>query len=98
MLIIGQRIDGGNFAVVRKILHIALRESPDDGAVDHPSENARGVLDRFTASELHIVAIEKKRVTAQFANANLKGNACARGRFVENQRPSLTGQRTPRDR
>ena len=47
MLGVRERIDGRDAAEFREILDIALRESSDDDAVQHPSHHARGILDRF---------------------------------------------------
>src|SRR5580698_6650821 len=38
-----------------ELLHVALRERADDRAVNHATEHARGVLDRFAAAELNVI-------------------------------------------
>jgi hypothetical protein len=93
MLVIGQGVDGGNAGVLREFLDITLGKRADDRAVNHAPEHAGRVLDRFTASELYVIRIEKQHFSAEFAEPNFEGNAGASGRFAEHQRPGLAGQR-----
>ena len=93
MLVIGQRVDGRDAGKFGEFLHVALRKRADDRAVNHPAQHARGVLDRFAAAQLDFVRVEKHRLAAQFANADLEGNPRARGRLGKHQRPDLSGQR-----
>jgi hypothetical protein len=41
---------------------------------------------------LDVIRIKEKRRATEFANANLKGNARARGRFGKDKSPALAGQ------
>ena len=59
MLGVRTRVDSRNAAELREILDIALRESPDDHAVQHSSHHPRSVLDWFAAAELDIAACQE---------------------------------------
>ena len=76
-----------------ELLDVALCERADDRAVNHAAQHAGGVLDRLAAAQLNVIGIEKHRLPAQFADADLKRNPRARGRFGKDQRPGLAGQR-----
>jgi hypothetical protein len=64
--------------------------------VAHPSEHARRVLDRLPASELDVVRIEEKHISAEFANADLKAHPRPRRTLGEHHRPALMPQRMRR--
>ena len=93
MLVVRERIDGGNARVVRELLDIALREGAEDGAVDHPAQHARGVLDRLAAAKLDLAGGQEDHLAAQLADADLEGDAGARGGLGEEHGPGLAGQR-----
>ena len=79
-----------------EFLDVLLRVSADDRAVNHPSQHAGGVLDRFAAPQLGVAGAEKQRLPAQFPDAHLEGNARARGGFGKEQRPDFARQRQRR--
>ncbi len=54
VLLIGQRIDRRDAGKLRELLDIALRIRPNDCAVNHTRQDARRVLDQFTATELRV--------------------------------------------
>ena len=60
MFFVRQRVDGGKAGVLGEFLHVLLRVSPDDRAMNHPSEHPGGVLDRFAASELNVGSVEEQ--------------------------------------
>ena len=93
MLVVGERVHGRHAGVSGEFLHVVLRISPDDRAMNHPAEHARGVLDRLAASDLNLVRAEKHHLSAQLTDADLERHSSACGGFVENQRPALPGQR-----
>src|SRR5690242_6034564 len=92
MLVVGESVDRWHAGELREFLDVLLGVRANDRTVNHPAENARGVLDRFTAADLNIAGAEKHHLAAQFADADLEGHARACGRFVEDQRPRLAGQ------
>lgn len=89
MLFIGQRIDGGQSAVLRKLLDVRLRIRPDHGSVNHASEHTRGVPDRFAPAQLRVGTTEEHDAATQFANPYLKADSRTCRRFVKDQRPAL---------
>jgi hypothetical protein len=93
MFLIGEGIDGGDAGVVGEGLDIFLREGSDDGAMDHAPEDAGGVLDGFAPAELDFGGAEEERMAAEFVDTDLEGDACAGGRFGEDESPDLIGQR-----
>jgi hypothetical protein len=42
---------------------------------------------------LNVIRVQKKRIAAEFVNADFKRNPRARGRFRENHRPGLPRER-----
>ena len=64
MLVVREGIDGGYAGVVGELLDIALRERAEDGAVNHPAQDARGVLDGFAAAKLDLARGEEDGLTA----------------------------------
>ena len=92
MFVVRQRVDGRDAGIARELLHIALRKSADDRAVNHAAQHPRGVLDGFTAAELNFIRVEKHHLPAQFADSHFKRNPRARGRFGKQQRPDFSGQ------
>ena len=72
-----------------EVLHILLGEGADDGSVEHPAHDARGVLDRFTAAKLDVVGAQEEGVAAEFPDADFEADAGARGGFAEDQPPTL---------
>lgn len=92
MFVVGECVDGGYAGEFCEIDHILLGEGADDGAVDHASEDAGGVFDRFSAAELDIVFREEHRESAKFADADFEGDAGAGGGFGENHGPRLSGK------
>ena len=93
MLVVGEGVDGGNARVVREFLDVALREGAEHGAMDHPAQHARGVLDGFAAAKLDFAGREEDHLAAQLADADLEGDAGAGGGLGEQHGPGLTGQR-----
>ena len=91
--LVREGIDGGNAGIVGELLDVALREGAEDGAVDHPAQHARGVLDRLAAAKLDFAGGQEDRLPAQLADADLEGHAGAGGGFGEQHGPGLTGQR-----
>ena len=89
MLVVGQGVDGRDAGELGEFLDIGLREGANDRAVDHAAEDARGVFDWFATAELNVVRAQKEGLTAEFADADFEGDACAGGRFREEQRPGL---------
>src|SRR5258708_39274995 len=55
-----------------------------------------GIANRFTATELDIVFIEKQWIATEFMNADLKRNPRAGTGLGENQRPGLLRKRRRR--
>ena len=47
MLVVSQRVDGGDAGKFGEFLDIALGKSADDRAMNHPAQHAGGVLDGF---------------------------------------------------
>ena len=90
---IGERVDGGDAAVFGKVLDVRLGESADDGAVAHAAEDAGGIGNGFTAAELDIIGSEKEDVAAEFADADLEGDAGARRGLRKHERPALMAER-----
>src|SRR5664280_2198765 len=86
---VGQRIDHGNAAVPRQLLHIAVGIGSNHQAVDKARQDARRVGDRFTAAEMQVVLVQEERMTPQFMNADFERDAGARAGLGEDQRPSL---------
>ncbi len=73
--------------------HVALRVGADHHAVQHPAEDAGGVLDGFAAApELEVVGVEEKGIAAEFADADLETDARAGGRFIEDHPPAAVPQ------
>ena len=72
MFFIGEGVDGGNARVGVEVFHILLGKGSDDGTVNHAPQNACGVLDGFSPTELDIVFGEEHDITAQFADADFK--------------------------
>ena len=52
MFLVGERVDGGDLGVVRKLFHVLLGEGAEDRAVAHAAHDARHVFDGFTAAKL----------------------------------------------
>ncbi len=92
MLVIGEGVNGGDTRVARKLFHVVLREGAEYGAMDHPAQDARGVLDWFAAAKLDLAGREEDYLAAQLADAHLEGDPGARGGFGEQHGPGLTGQ------
>ena len=78
MLRVGQRIDRGDTGITGELLHILLGECAEDGAAHKPAEDPRGVFNRLAPAELNFAGRQENHVTAQFTDANLEGNSCAR--------------------
>ena len=93
MLVVRQRVDGGDAGVLGELLHVALREGAEHRAVHHPAQHARGVLDRFAAAKLNLAGGQEDHLPAQLADADLEGDAGARGGLGEQHGPGLPGQR-----
>ena len=72
MLLIGQRIDGGNGRIPGEFFHVLLRIGAKDGAVHHPSQHARGVFDRLAAANLDFSRRQKNHLPAEFPNPNVE--------------------------
>src|SRR3954465_294183 len=89
MLLVGERVDGGQPAELGKLLHVRLIERPYHRAMHHATEDARGVLHGFATAELRIRAAEKHHVPAEFADADLEAYARACGRLIKDQCPGL---------
>ena len=77
MLLIRQGIYRWKPGEFGELLNILLRVSSDDRTMQHTAQDAGSILDGFTSSELNIIGIEEKRVTAEFSNSNLKTDAGA---------------------
>ena len=93
MLLVRQRIDGGDAAELGEDLHVALRKRADHRPVQHPPHDPGGVLDRFAPSKLDIVRRQKNHIPAQFPNSHLERDARAGGRFGKHQGPAFVPQR-----
>ena len=92
MLLISQCVDRGNLRILRKLFDIALRVGADHTTVNHPAEDARGVLHRFAATHLDFVGDQEQRVAAEFVNTHVERHAGARRGLGENHRPRLAGE------
>ena len=95
MLVIGQRIDGGDAAVLGELHHILLRKGADDGPMNHAAHHTGSVLDRLTTAELDVGAGEEHDLTTELTHADLEAHACACGGLREDQRPLLAGEHLP---
>ena len=93
MLVVGEGVDGGDAGEIGEFLDVALGEGADDGAVEHSAQDAGGVLDGFAAAKLDIAGGKEHDLAAELADADLEGDAGACGRFGEDMRPGLAGQR-----
>jgi hypothetical protein len=60
--------------------------------VDHAAEDAGGVFDGFTATELDISSREEHGGAAEFADADFEADASAGGGLGEDEGPLLTGE------
>ena len=60
MLVICERVDGWNARERGEFFNIALRVSADNCSVNHPAQNASGVLNGLSSTELNIVRTEKE--------------------------------------
>ena len=98
MLVIRQRIDGGDLGKFREFFHVGLRIGADDRAVNHAAQHAGGVLDRLAAAQLNVIGVQKHHPGTQFADASLERDAGARGGLGKNQRPRLARERLCRMR
>lgn len=94
MFVVGEGVDDGNGADSGERFHLALRVGADDDAMEIAGEDARGVLDAFPASELDVMHAEEERASAQFADADFKGDTGARGAFAEDERPAFSLERS----
>ena len=93
MLLVRQRVDRRHAGELRELLDVGLRKRPNDGAVDHPRENAGRVLDQLAAPELNVVRVQENRFTAQFAHAHFERDSRPRRRLRKDQTPGLPAQR-----
>lgn len=89
VFLVGESVDGGDVAEVSKIDDILLGEGADDRAVNHTTQDAGGIADRFAATELDIVCREEHDIAAQLADADFEADSCARGGLRKNESPDL---------
>ncbi len=92
VFVIGEGVDGGDAGVMGEVDDVLLGEGADDGAVDHPAEDASGVFDGFTTAELDIGPGEEHGGAAEFADADFEADAGAGGGLGEDEGPLLTGE------
>ena len=81
MLLIGQRIDGGNGGVAGEFLEVLLRIRAKNGPVHHSPEYPRRIFDWFATAKLTFSRRQKNDLAAQFTNADIERNARASGGF-----------------
>ena len=93
MLVVREGVDGGDLRVVRELLDVALGEGAEHSAVNHAAHHAGGVLDRLAAAKLNLAGRQENDLAAQLADADLEGDAGARGGLGEDHGPGLAGQR-----
>ena len=83
VLVVRKGVNGGDLGVAGEFLDVALGEGAEHGAVDHAAQDAGGVLDGFAAAKLDFAGWEENDLAAQLADADLEGDAGARGGFGE---------------
>ena len=89
MLRVRQGVDVGSPLASAKVSTSLCVIRADHGAVQHPAEDARGVLDGLAApAELEIVDIEEQGVTAELADADLEADPGPGRRLVEDHPPT----------
>src|ERR1041385_8136219 len=93
MLVIGERVNDGNRARLRKYLEVPLGIRADDHTVNVARQCPRRVSHGFAAAHLDIVCGEIERRTAELANAHFKTHPRAGTGLVENERPDLAFER-----
>ncbi len=92
MLFISQCIDGGQRAVMRKVLHILLGKGADHRAMHHAAHDTCRVLHGFAAAQLHVGSAEEHDAAAQLTDAHFKTDPGARRGLAENQRPTFAAE------
>ena len=90
---VGESVDDRDGAGVGESLHLGVVKRPHHEAVDEARQHARGVGDSFAPAELDVAPAEKKRIAAQFVDADLEGDTGAGARLGKNHRPRLPRER-----
>ena len=93
---VGEPVDDGDVGVAGKLLDVGVRVRTDHDPVAHPRQHARHVADRLAAPQLDIARRQEERVPAQVVRPHFERDAGARGRFHEDHRQRLAGQRLAR--
>ena len=92
MLLVGEGVDGRDAGKPCKGFDIGLLEGADNGSVDHPTKDPRGVFDRFPATQLDLAGGEEEDIAAEFADTDLETDARAGRGLGEEETPALAGK------
>ena len=93
VVVVGERVDHGHRGRLGHLLHVALRERPDDDRGAVGGHDARRVGDRLAAAELQLVRAQHDRQGAEPVDRGLDRYTRARGRLREVTRDGLARQR-----
>ena len=82
----------GTSAAGSKLGHPLVRAGADHDRVDVAREDPRGVADRLAARELHFVAAQHDRRSAQLGDADLEGDPRPGRRLLEDEGDAVPGE------